>query len=446
MSLSELGASQLARMIRDGEITSIELIEACIASIDSKEDLVGAWTHLDRGFARKQAEARDAHRAAGMPCGPLHGIPVGIKDIFDSEDFPTENGTVLDAGRQPLKDSTIVSLMKASGAVIMGKTVSTELAVYSPGKTRNPHNTDHTPGGSSSGSAAAVAAGMVPLSIGSQTNGSVIRPASFCGVVGFKPSHGRIPRAGALVLSRTLDHVGVFARSVEDAALISDCLMVFDPQDLDTRPGAAATLVDICLQTPPATPRFAFIKTPVWDQAEPGTQAAFEELYEFLGDQCDEIAMPAEFNDAVGNLRKIMFADLAKNLSGYMTRGSGQVSQVSQVLRDMIEEGQTVSAVDYNSAIDGVAPLRAWVENLCDDYDAILTPSACGEAPVGVEATGDPIFCTIWSYLGVPSINLPLMEGEKGLPIGVQLVSQKGDDARLLRSARWLSNEVATSA
>jgi Asp-tRNA(Asn)/Glu-tRNA(Gln) amidotransferase A subunit family amidase len=440
MNLSELGAAQLARMIRDGEVSSLELIEACIAEIDAKEDDVGAWTHLDRGFARKQAEARDAHRASGMPCGPLHGIPVGVKDIFDTEDFPTENGTVLDAGRQPTKDSTVVSLLKASGAVIMGKTVTTECAVYSPGKTANPHNTDHTPGGSSSGSAAAVAAGMVPLAIGSQTNGSVIRPASYCGVVGFKPTHGRIPRSGALSLSRTLDHVGVFARSIEDAALISECLMAFDSTDPDTKPHAAAKLSEVCLETPPVQPKFAFIKSPVWNQADTNTHSAFEELHEFLGDDCDAVEMPTEFDDAVSDLKNIMYADLAKNLSKYMERGE---EKISDVLRGMIEEGRTISALNYNRGVDRIAPLRAWVSALSDDYDAILTPATCGEAPEGLGATGDPIFCSIWSYLGVPALTVPLMEGENGLPLGVQLVGPYGDDARLLRSARWLASEIA---
>ncbi|PPR23167.1 MAG: putative amidase AmiD, partial [Alphaproteobacteria bacterium MarineAlpha10_Bin3] len=183
MDLADFGATQLIGMIANGEITSLELVEACIVRIDAKEGEIGAWAHLDHDFARKQAEACDSLHAGGEPCGPLHGIPVGIKDIFDTDDFPTENGTVLAAGRRPMKDCTVVSILKSAGAVIMGKTVTTELAMYSPGKTRNPHDAKRTPGGSSSGSAAAVAAGMVPLAIGSQTNGSVIRPASFCGVV-----------------------------------------------------------------------------------------------------------------------------------------------------------------------------------------------------------------------------------------------------------------------
>ncbi|MBT3307500.1 MAG: amidase [Alphaproteobacteria bacterium] len=443
MDLADLGATQLVQMIESGEITSLELVEACIARIDSNEEAVGAWTHLDHDFAREQAKNLDKLRATGAPCGPLHGIPVGIKDIFDTDDFPTENGTVISAGRLPDKDCTVVSLLKAAGAVIMGKTVTTELAVYAPGKTRNPHDPERTPGGSSSGSAAAVATGMVPLAVGTQTNGSIIRPASFCGVVGFKPTHGRISRAGILALSRILDHVGVFARSLEDAALIAECLMVHDPADPDTKPAAAPRLSEISQQEPPFEPKFAFVRSPVWDKAEPGAQAAFEELHEFLGDNCDEVALPAEFDAAVGNLENIMNADLASFLSGYMKRGE---DQLSDILRGMIAEGKDVSALDYNNSVDQIPPLRAWVQTLCEEYDAILTPATCGEAPLGLEATGDPVFCTTWTYLGVPAVTIPLMEGENGMPIGVQLVGPRGDDARLLRTARWLVNKVADDA
>ncbi|MEP2545904.1 MAG: amidase, partial [Alphaproteobacteria bacterium] len=355
-------------------------------------------------------------------------------------DLPPENGTVLPKGRLPDDDSTAVRLLRAAGAVIMGKTVTTELAVYSPGKTRNPHDPERTPGGSSSGSAAAVAAGMVPLAIGSQTNGSIIRPASFCGVVGFKPTHGRISRAGALALSRTLDHVGVFARTLEDAALISDCLIGHDPADPDTKPAAAPCLSEITRQEPPIEPRFAFVKSPVWDRAEPDAQEAFEELREFLGDQCEDVTLPDHFNGAVDNLRKIMCADLVRYLSGYVARGE---DKLSDVLRAMIEEGKSVTAVDFNECVDMRVHLAGWVKSLGEEFDAILTPATCGEAPKGLDATGDPVFCSTWTYLGVPAVTLPLMQGANGMPIGVQLVSARNDDARLLRTARWLVEKVA---
>lgn len=443
IDLADLGASQLVGMIERGEITSTELVEACLARIEEKEDVVGAWAHLDPDFARRQAAHCDELHASGVPTGPLHGIPVGIKDIFDTADLPTENGTVLSKGRRPDDDSAAVRLLRAAGAVIMGKTVTTELAMYAPGKTCNPHDPERTPGGSSSGSAAAVAAGMVPLAIGTQTNGSIIRPASFCGVVGFKPTHGRISRAGALALSRTLDHVGVFARTLEDIALISDCLMVHDPADPDTKPSAAPRLSQIVGEEPPFEPRFAFVKSPIWDRAEPDAQEAFGELHEFLGEQSEEVDLPEPFDNAVDNHRTIMCADLARYLSGYVARDE---TKLSDVLRGMIEEGETVRAVDFNECVDIRVHLANWVKSLGEEFDAILTPATCGEAPKGLDATGDPAFCSTWTYLGVPAVTIPLMEGANGMPIGVQLIGPRNDDARLLRTARWLVNKVAAEA
>jgi Asp-tRNA(Asn)/Glu-tRNA(Gln) amidotransferase A subunit family amidase len=233
-----LGAVAAARQIRDGKISSDELTRACLARIEAREPEVQAWAFLDPEHALRQARAADEWRKRGRPLGPLHGLPVGVKDIIDTADMPTENGTVLHKGRMPRHDAAAVRMLRAAGAVILGKTVTTECAYFSPGKTRNPRNIEHTPGGSSSGSAAAVAAGMVPAAIGSQTAGSVIRPASFCGVYGYKPTHGLIPRTGVLTLSRALDHVGCFSRSVEDLALLAEVLTGYDEGDPDTRPRA----------------------------------------------------------------------------------------------------------------------------------------------------------------------------------------------------------------
>ena len=236
--------------------------------IEALEDTVRAWTFFDPAHALHQAHEADRLHRANAPLGPLHGVPVGIKDIFDTSDMPTENGTVLHAGRTPVEDAAAVALLRAAGAVIMGKTVTTELAVYSPGKTRNPHDPSHTPGGSSSGSAAAVAAEMVPLAIGSQTNGSVIRPAAYCGVYGYKPTHGLVSLYGALAQSVPLDTIGVFARNIEDLALITEQLMVYDGRDPNQRPRARAALVDTAAQQPPVPPRIAFVKTPIWPKAD----------------------------------------------------------------------------------------------------------------------------------------------------------------------------------
>ena len=377
---------------------------------------------------------------AGLPCGPLHGVPVGVKDIFDTQDLPTEDGTILHAGRQPIKDATVISNLRKAGAIIMGKTVTTELAVYSPGKTRNPHDLSRTPGGSSSGSAAAVAAGMVPLAIGTQTNGSVIRPASFCGVYGYKPTFGLISRHLVLQQSRPLDQIGVFARSIEDAALVAEAIMGFDPHDPDTRPKAKPPLFLSQAEEPPVPPKFAFVKSPVWDQAEEGTKEAFAELLSELGEQAHEVELPEIFKNAHEQHRIIMEADLARSFEPEYRKGK---DKLSTVLREMIERGREVLAMDYNNAVGSIPALYENFSKIFEWHDAIITPATIGEAPVGLESTGSPAFCTIWTLCGMPSITLPLLQGPQGMPLGVQLVGPRGDDARLLRTAKWLVNELS---
>ena len=440
MTLFELSAAEAIGKLRNGEIASEELVQACLDRIDEVDGEIEAWAHLNPEYALDQARTLDARRQAGGPVGPLHGIPVGIKDIFDTDCLPTENGTVLNSGRHPMEDCRVVSLLIEAGAVIMGKTVTTELAVYGPGKTKNPHNPAHTPGGSSSGSAAAVAAYMVPLAIGSQTNGSVIRPASFCGVVGFKPTHGLIPRTGVLRLSDVLDTIGVFARSVEDAAMIAELLIAYDPGDKDTRARARPPLSETTVEEPPMPPMLTFAKTSVWDQADKETQDAFVELKELLGGVCDDLDLPEPFEHAVEQHGKIMNADLAKNLGAYYEHGK---DRLSEVLREKIEEGQKTLAVDYNRAVDGREFLNDGLAGVFDRYDAIITPATVGEAPAGLDSTGNPIFNSLWTYCGTPAVTLPLMEGPNGLPVGVQLIGRRGDDARLLRTARWLVDRVA---
>lgn len=440
MDLADLGAARLTLMINGGEITSSELIEACLSRIDAREDEVRAWTHLDRDFARKQAAERDEIRAAGEACGPLHGIPVGIKDIFDTRDFPTENGSVLHVGRQPHDNCTIVDLLLEAGAVIMGKTVTTEFAYYAPGKTANPHSPAHTPGGSSSGSAAAVAAGMVPLAVGSQTNGSVIRPASFCGVYGYKPTHGLISRHRVLKLSRRLDTMGVFARTLEDVALIGESLMMFDSHDPDMRPRARPRVQRIMAEEPPVDPRLAFVRSPVWGEAEEATKDAFRELCEHLGEHVDVVDLPPMFDEAHKDQGLIMAVDMAGSLSREYDDGK---DKLSPVLRKLIEKGRSALAADYNAAVDRIEDYSATIDDILTDYDAILTPSAPGEAPFGLDATGNPTFCTIWTLCGVPAINLPVLQGPTGMPVGAQLVSNRGDDARLFRNARWMLGKLA---
>jgi Asp-tRNA(Asn)/Glu-tRNA(Gln) amidotransferase A subunit family amidase len=440
MSLWALGLTDAVADIREGRITSAELVSACLERIGEVDAAVQAWAFLDRDHAMRQAEAADQHRKAGKALGPLHGVPVGVKDIFDTADMPTELGSPLWTGRTPRRDAAAVARLRAAGAVIMGKTVTTEYAHYQPGKTTNPHDPTRTPGGSSSGSAAAVAACMVPGAIGSQTNGSVIRPAAFCGVFGYKPTHGLIPRSGALLLSRTLDHVGVFARTVEDTALLAETLAGFDDEDPDTRPIARPPLAAVATSPPPLPPRLAFVRTPAWEHAESETREAFAELVRELGEAVAEVELGPSFARVVAMHRTIMDVEMAHNLGRDYDKGG---ERLSAVLRQLIERGRRCPAVDYAAAVAGIPTLNDALDPVFDEFDAIVTPAAPGEAPRGLASTGNPVFCTTWTYLGTPALTLPLFRSAAEMPLGVQLVGRRGNDARLLRTARWL---VATLA
>jgi len=336
----------------------------------------------------------------------------------------------------------VVARLRAAGAVILGKTVTTECAYFHPGKTRNPHHPEHTPGGSSSGSAAAVAAGMVPLALGSQTNGSVIRPAAFCGVYGFKPSRGLIPRTGILKLSRTLDHVGVFARTLDDVALLAEELAGYDEGDPDTRPRARIPFRTIAAEEPPIPPVIAFVKTPIWDRAADETKDAFAELVEALDDRVEEVELSPSASEAWDWHRIIMETEMAANLEREWQLGR---EKLSDKLRALIERGRAARAVDYQRALARIAPIQESLDELFTQrYDAILTAAAPGTAPRGLDSTGDPSFCTLWTLAGLPAVSLPLMRGANGLPLGVQLVGRRNFDARLLRTARWFAARVTT--
>ncbi len=440
-SLATLTASEAAAKIRDGLVTSQELVGECLERIRATEPVVQAWQFLDEEHAMAQARAADERRSSGQPVGALNGIPIGIKDIIDTADMPTENGTVLHKGRTPASDAAVVAKLRAAGAVIMGKTVTTECAYFNPGKTRNPHNPEHTPGGSSSGSAAAVAAQMVPLALGSQTAGSVIRPAAFCGDYAFKPTHGLIPRTGVLTLSRALDHVGLFARSLDDLALLAHELTGHDAGDPDTQPRARIPFSTVLNEEPPIAPRFAFIKTPHWERVDPDAKEAYAELVETLGENVEEVELLPSAREAWDWQRTIMEAEMTVNLASLWDAGK---DKLSERLRGLMERGREARAFDYQRALRAVPPVvESFDELFMERYDAILTPPALGTAPKGLGATGDPVFCVLWTLLGMPAVTLPLMRGANGLPLGVQLVGRRNFDARLLRTARWLEKAVS---
>ena len=438
---ADLSALAARERLISGALSASELTRACLRRIAAREPEVQAWSCVDEKLALARAETLDRYRQTGNPVGPLHGLPVGIKDIIDTEELRTENGNRLDAGRRPTTDALLVARLRAAGAVIPGKTATTECAYLAPAKTRNPHHPQHTPGGSSSGSAAAVASGMVPFAIGTQTGGSVIRPASYCGVVGFKPTFGLIPRSGVLRTSRRLDTVGTFARTIEDAALLTDVLAGHHSSDPDSLLLAAPRLLETSLTDPPVTPLLAFVKTPAWSAINADCAEGFGELLETLGDQCDEVELPAVFAEGAIAHRRVMLAEIAHNLRHYYDRGAAQLAAET---RAAIEEGRSIAAVEYLNALDWRETLYAGIEEIFGRYDAIITPAAPGEAPAGLHSTGSAAFNVLWSLTGVPAVTLPLLTGANGLPVGVQLIGLRNDDGRLLRTARWLATRLST--
>ena len=431
-----LSSVELRDRLASGALKATALAKACLDRTAALEPQIGAWAHLDPDHVMKQAEMADRYRAAGHAIGPLHGLPVGVKDIIDTAKVPTENGTAIDRGRIPMEDAFVVARLKAAGAIIMGKTVTTELAYIHPPKTRNPNNLAHTPGGSSSGSAAAVASGMVPLAIGTQTGGSVIRPAAFCGVTGFKPTFGAIPRTGILKQSQTLDTVGVFGRGPLDVALIAEALFGDDPGDPATRPAPHPKLFKTAAEEAPVKPVFALVKPPGWEDADPEMKEAFGELAAALGQEhCFDVPLPEHFQHAAELRQRINFAEMARNYYTYARAGADNLSPEMQ---DALQHGSATLAKDYLAALDWPEVYYAGLKEIFRHADVILTPAAPGPAPQDLTTTGSAIFNGLWTMVGAPAITIPVLTSQGGMPMGVQLVGPRGYDGRLLRAARWL--------
>ena len=432
--LTELTAVEAAAKIRSGEISSRDLIDACIQRIESLEDKIEAWEFFDPDYARRQADEADTLLKQGQGTGLLHGVPVGIKDIIDTADMPTENGSPIFAGRCPENDAALVAGLRQAGAVIMGKTVTTELAVFSPGKTRNPHNPAHTPGGSSSGSAAGVAAHMIPLSVGTQTGGSIIRPAAFCGIYGLKPTFGLVPRTGVLCQSTGLDTVGPMARSIEDIALLLDHIAFYDSGDADSIIRSKPNYLQFVQSEEPDRPKLAFVKTPAWEFAESRAVAAIEDYCARLGSACTMVELPDEFANILDLHRNVHMADIATH---YGPLREQHEEGLSSLLSERIVEGQSIRATDYIHARLQRDVLNRALEPLFEEYDALMALSATGPAPKGLESTGNPIFNGLWTYLGVPALNIPHLQVD-GMPMGFQIIGRQFDDARILRIGKWL--------
>lgn len=426
-----------------GELSAEQLVSATLDRIGARDESVGAWVCLDGPAALVAARAVDERRKRGDTLPPLAGIPVGIKDIIDTRDFPTERGTPVFAGRRPDADAQVVTLLKAAGAIILGKTVTTELAFFGPGKTRNPVDPARTPGGSSSGSAAAVADGHVPLALGTQTAGSIIRPAAYCGSIGFKPTFGAVSRTGVLPQSAPLDTIGGYARTIEDIALLMDCISDFDASDADMRDVPAMDHVAAVRAGVTKPPRIAFVKTAQWTQADSDARNAIDALAGRIGEQTEIVEMPLgpAFDGSLRLQQIIQFSDIARN---YGPIADANPDVMSTKLKDVIAEGRTFSAADYAAARAERDALYEQLTSLVASYDMILTPAATGVAPVGLASTGSPLFNALWTYLGMPCLSLPLLDID-GLPLGVQLVGKRDGDAALLAAGQWLQDAIGVS-
>ncbi len=423
--------------IKQGKMKSELLVKSCLEQIDKTDSDIHAWEYLDSEYALKQAADMDTIRRSGKPVGNLHGIPVGIKDIFDTLDMPTERGSAIYDGRTPEKDCAVVEKLRESGAVILGKTVTTEFAYMHAADTRNPHNYDYSPGGSSSGSAAAVAAGHTPLAIGSQTNGSVIRPASFCGVYGFKPSQGIISRRGVMQTSQTLDQVGMFARDPGDIALLCDQLRGFDHTDSASYITPKPAMLEGYLSDVPVEPDLVWIDMPYAGKYAEDTVEGCEEFITAMNGHIERIPSPLSFAALIECHKVIYDYEIYRCLK---EPRENHPDQLSDTVQQAFESAKQRTNSQYNEAVEVLQSANQWFETFFHDYDAIVTPSALGEAPLFGDGTGDPICSTIWTLCGLPCLSIPLLTSNNGLPIGIQLVGGKYEDHRLLRTTRWLLN------
>ena len=411
-----LTATAAARAIAQGTLTPAALWDACQARIRARNDVVQAFTAL----------------ALAMPAarpGPLHGLPLGVKDVLDTADLPSEYNSPLWAGHRPRADAACVAWARAAGAAVLGKTVTTEFATRHPGPTTNPHDPARTPGGSSSGSAAAVAAHFVPFAFGTQTAGSVIRPAAYCGVVGYKPSFGLINRHGMKLMADSLDTVGVLARSVADCALLAGTVSGTDLGDPDQATGHA--------------PRIGLCRTPLWDRAAPETQAQFERLPAQLsrrGATVTSFDLPAAYAAYEDQHTLIMNAESARSLGWEMTTGR---SQLSPALREKMEWGLAQPQAALHSAQSAQRSLQEGFAGLMQDFDCLITPAAPGEAPVGLAWTGDAGFNFMWTGLHVPCVTVPAGLGPSGMPLGLQIVTPRGTDRAALAWAAWVAAAIS---
>lgn len=437
-----LSAVQARDLILEGRLSSEALTTACLTKIEATDDVLKAWAHVDADHALSQAREMDRVRKSGRATGMLHGVPVGLKDIIETKGLPTENGSPVFAGRQPDADACVGERLVEAGAVVLGKTKTTEFAFMHPTDTTNPHDASRTPGGSSSGSAAAVAAGQVPLAIGTQTGGSVIRPASFCGIYGIKPTRGHIARTGVLRTSVSLDTLGTFGRTLEDAALLVDAISSYDPADPLSMPRPRAKLAAGVSEDPPVPPAIAWFDMPHHDRLDADARAGMEAVIEALGARVERFDVAPTLGDLVATQELIHEYEFAQHMAEVIDTAP---ELLSDTVKPAIERARATSQAQYEDALAVKSSAEDFFAKHFEDFDAILSPSATGEAPGITTGTGDPAFCKVWTLCGLPCVTMPILVGESGLPIGVQLVGGPEEDYRLMRTANWMIAEISAS-
>jgi Asp-tRNA(Asn)/Glu-tRNA(Gln) amidotransferase A subunit family amidase len=435
-----LGLREAAQALRRGTLSSEDLTRALLERIARHEKTVQAFQWVDPARALDLARQADRRSRSGETLGLLHGMPVGIKDIIETRGIPTGMGSPIFDGYVPAGSATLVRCVEAAGAFVMGKTVTTEFAYFTPGKTRNPWNPAHTPGGSSSGSAAAVAMGFLPGAVGTQTNGSMIRPAAFCGVVGYKPTAGLISLTGVHPFSPSLDQPGVFTRSVPDAALLAAVLA--EQAGDDSGAGTEKRVIPFEVAPMDRSPRLVAVRSPVWRQADPQAQEHFLETVARLrsaGAQVQDLELPPSFERAHAVHRTIMYGEGARVYAELQRRDRGRLSPR---LNALIDEGLGIPDSDLARDLERKGQLAQELDAFLRSFDGIITPPALGEAPADLTQTGDPAFCTIWSLCGVPAITIPTGRGPHSLPLGLQIVGPRSSDERVLSVALWCDEQV----
>ena len=402
------------------------------------QERVHAFASLDERVIGLQASHRKGERTCGEPLGRLYGVPVAVEDVVDTIDFPTAFGSPIHEGRYAVADAPVVRRLREAGAVIFGKTATSEFGGEEPGPARNPHNPEHTPGGAAGGSAAAVAAGVVPLALGSQAGGSVVRAASFCGVYGFKPSMGLLPRTGVLERSPSLDQMGLFARCVEDLALASEIMSGDDGEDRAALGLPPRQLASVCASEPPVDPKFCFVRTPWWDQVDAEAREAYEAFVELMQGVVVSAELPAVVEQAVRWHDTVVEAEVAFAMQ---REYRNHPDRLSDGLRQRVERGMRIPLLDYLTARDRLPHAACAFDEYFEHYDAILSPAALGGAPRGLGSVGSPVMQDVWTFAGLPTLSMPLLHLTGGLPLGVQAAGPLHNDGRLLRALRWLVNE-----